>query len=150
MSAHWTAGFIGLPYEKGGQGPDAFNCWFFFAHVQLLQFRRTVPLVPQPDRLEEIVRTFRQHEADSGWRKVAEFDKTTGQVRPLLDRPRSGDGVLMAHLRYPSHIGTYVDDVANGSVLHSLAGQGSALPSMFHLKAAKWRITGFYRPVEEL
>lgn len=147
---HWTARFIGLPYEKGGQGPHAFNCWFFFAHVQQQQFGRIVPLVPALEDLGAIVRAFRDEVHKSGWRKVAEFDKGSGRVTALLDAPRSGDGVLMAHMKYPSHIGTYVDDVANGSVLHSLAGQGSALPSMFHLRAAQWRITGFYRPVEEL
>lgn len=135
---HWTERFNGLPYAKGGAGPDAFNCWFFFAHVQFEQFGRSVPILShQPENLGAIARAFRDEVGSSGWRKIEKVDGW-----------KSGDGVLMAHLRHPSHVGVYVDDVAGGSVLHCAEGHGSALHTMFHLQAARWRITGFYRPVE--
>lgn len=130
---HWTEQYLGIPYEKGANGPAAFNCWFFFAHVQLSRFGVAVPIVPQPDKLGEIARAFRDQLGGSGWAKVG--------------KPRTGDGVLMAHFRHPSHVGIYVDDVARGSVLHCMEGHGSALHPMFHLGASRWRITGFYRPV---
>lgn len=135
---HWTTRFIGVPHEKGANGPDAFNCLFYVAHVQRERFGQKVPLVEQPEQLGAIVRAFRDGEQDamrSGWAKVA--------------KPRTGDIVLMAHMKYPSHIGIFVDDVAGGSVLHSLEGHGSALHSLFHLAAGRWRITGYYRPASE-
>lgn len=132
---HWTERFNGLPYEKGANGPDAFNCLHFVAHVEREQFDTIVPIVPEPEKLGEIMRAFRDQVDRSGWAKV--------------DKPRGGDVVLMAHLKYPSHIGVYVDDVqGGGSVLHCVEGQGSALHTMFHLQAARWRVVGFYRPVE--
>jgi hypothetical protein len=134
MRPHWTERFNGLPYSRDGQGPDAFNCWFFFAHVQKERFGRLVPIVPQPESIGAIARAFRDGLGRSGWTKV--------------DRPQSGDGVLMAHLRHPSHVGVWVDDVAGGAVLHCFEGHGSALHSTFHLQAARWRITGFYRPLD--
>ena len=131
---HWTQRFNGVPYGKGADGPAAYNCWHFFGWVQREQFGVEVPIVPQPDRLGAIARAFRDELGASGWEKV--------------DRPRTGDGVLMAHFQHPSHVGIYVDDVSNGSVLHCMEGQGSALHTLFHLEAARWRITGFYRPVK--
>jgi len=134
MKTHWTEQFLGIPYETGGCGPRAFNCWHFFAHVQLRHFGVTVPIVPQPEKLGAIARAFRDNLASSGWKKA--------------DKPRTGDGVLMAHFQHPSHVGIYVADVNNGAVLHCLQGHGSALHPMFHLEAARWRVTGFYRPLE--
>lgn len=132
---HWTERFNGLPYAPDGTGPEAFNCWFFFAHVQREQFGVDVDMATgSPVSLSQIARTFRQQLASSGWRKV---EKSEGW--------RSGDGVLMAHFRYPSHVGIYVDDVGGGSVLHCSAGQGSALHTLFHLEIARWRIAGVYR-----
>lgn len=131
---HWTSRYIGLPYAKGANGPDAWNCLHFVALVEREQFGRVVPIVPEPDRLGEIARAFRDQVGRSGWTKV--------------DKPRSGDVVLMAHFQHPSHIGVFVGDVQGGAVLHSVEGHGSALHTLFHLQAARWRIVGYYRPVE--
>ena len=146
---HWTTPFVGLPYATGGAGPDAWNCWHFVGMVERERFGRALPIAPPLTSLAEIARAFRDGIGGSGWVKVAEPTRD-GAVRALLDRPRSGDVALMAHLRHPTHVGVHVDDVAGGSVLHCVEGAGSCLPSLYHLRAARWRITGFYRPSGEL
>lgn len=134
MSEHWTVPYIGLPYHPAGTGPQAFNCWHFFRHVQRNTFGRELPALPVPDglALTAVMRTFRDRANVVGWDKV--------------DLPRrSGDAVLMGHRNHPHHIGVYVDDVGEGAVLHCVAGAGVVLPSLLHLELGGWQITGTYR-----
>lgn len=135
QAPHWTEAYLGLPYEKGGMGPDVFNCWSFFRHVQLAEFGRAVPAIEEPDRLMAIARMFRDRRDSLGWVKVA-------------DR-RSGDAVLMAHANHASHVGIWVADIGRGAVLHSVPGAGSVCHPIGHLEIARWRLTDFYRPAVE-
>jgi cell wall-associated NlpC family hydrolase len=132
MSAHWTELYLGLPYEEGGQGPQAFDCWGFFRHVQRAEFGRDLQPVVSAEGLLRIARTLGEESAARhGWMPTS--------------APRSGDGVWMAHLTHPTHVGIFVDDVAGGAVLHCVSGAGSVLHSRTHLEIARWRIAGFYR-----
>lgn len=136
---HWTEAYIGLPYEKGG-GPSAtlrtsdrgFNCWTFFRHVQLQQFGIRVPEISEPESRFRLLRKVPAAAVELGWEKV--------------DRPRTGDAVLMAHWKHPSHVGLWVDEVNGGSVLHCVDGPGAVLATRAHLQMGQWRIISFFRP----
>lgn len=132
MTRHWTEDYLGLPYAKGGDDPSGFNCWGFFRHVELEQFGIQAPEISEPEKLSKLLRKVPAAAAAIGWEKV--------------DPPRSGDAVLMAHYKHPSHVGVWVDDVDSGSVLHCLPGAGVVLHSRAHIRVAQWRIISFYRP----
>lgn len=132
-SRHWTQDYLGLPYEKGGDTPGGFNCWGFFRHVQRHHFQIEVPLLTEPEKLSKLLRKVRDAAVALGWAETKQ--------------PRSGDAVLMAHWKHPSHCGVWVDDVGAGSVLHCVNGTGSVLQGRMHLIVAQWRIIAFYRPI---
>lgn len=104
MSApHWTEAYVGLPYRNGG-GAQGFNCWTFFRHVQLQQFGIRVPEISEPASRFKLLRKVPAAAGELGWGKV--------------ETPRTGDAVLMAHWKHPSHVGLWVDEVNGGAVLH--------------------------------
>lgn len=138
MSSHWSLPYIGLAYDIAGDGPDAFNCWSFFRHVERERFGRELPAVPGVDRLPTIVRAFRDRSDSFGWRRLANGEKRD-----------DGDAVLMSHRDRPHHVGVWVDSVPACAVLHCTEGAGSVLHSPFHLDIAGWNIVGTYRPIGE-
>lgn len=134
-SPHWTRPFIGFDYAAGADGPQAFDCWSFFRHVERQQFAREMPPMLLPQSLIAQYKAFRTQPDAFGCQRIE---------KPL--KPVSGDAVLMSHRNRPHHIGVYVADLPGGAVLHCLEGRGSVLSTMFHLDAFAWLITGIYRP----
>ncbi len=133
MSGHWSESYIGLPYEKGG-GDRGFNCWTFFRHVQLQQFGVRVPEISEPESRFRLLRKVPAVAVELGWGKV--------------DRPKTGDAVLMAHWKHPSHVGLWISEVNGGAILHCVLGAGSVLATRKHLELGQWRIISFFRPVD--
>lgn len=110
MSRHWAAQYIGTPWAKGGEGPDAYNCWNFFRMVQLKHFGIGIgPVQADEDVPREFIEAFRTHPDRAQWHEVL--------------RPREGDGVEVWHIKYPWHIGVWVD-VDGGGLLHCVRGMG--------------------------
>jgi len=133
MSArHWTEAYVGLPYERGG-GAHGFNCWTFFRHVQRRHFGIRVPEISEPESRFRLLRKVPAAAVELGWQKV--------------EPPRTGDAVLMAHWKHPSHVGLWVD-VNGGAVLHCVAGAGAVLATRAHLEMGQWRIISFFRPCD--
>ena len=80
---HFAIQYIGKPWVNGGQGPDEFDCWGFFRHVQREHYGRKVQFIDvDANDLRTVVRNFRDGDERSKWLKV--------------DLPRDGDGVLSA------------------------------------------------------
>lgn len=123
----WVAPYIGLPWEMGAAGPDAFDCWSFFRLVQDIGFGRTIPHIPlaivgdgyQADGLQRAAHTM----FDSGWRSVGPSDKL-----------RDGDAVVV---RNPLHVGTWLH-YKGGCVLHCVQGIGVVLT-----QDRQWATSGF-------
>lgn len=105
---HWAVQYIGIPWQQGAQGPHAFNCWFFFRHVQMKHFGRDVPVVD----VEQLDMAAMHRVASAGnWRRV--------------ETPLEGDAVLMPR---PDelHIGLWCN-ANGGGVLHCARGFGVVL-----------------------
>jgi hypothetical protein len=94
ISAHWATPYIGLPWSKHGQGPETWNCWSFFRHVQAAHFGVETPVVPYADDLLVLARLFRDHQERGHWQPAAAY--------------REGDGVMMRTARYPIHVGVWL------------------------------------------
>lgn len=130
LQRHWSERFMGVGYEKGAQGPDLYDCWSHFRWVQREQFGRDVPFAPSPRSRGATARAMPVWAAEFGWSETA--------------TPICGDAVFLSYWTVPTHVGVYVDDVREPSVLHCPQG-GVALHSLFHLKAARWRVRAYYR-----
>lgn len=126
---HWAAPFVGWPYRRGAQGPQAWDCWSFFREVERARYGRELPLLPSPPSLREIARAMPDWARAFGWR--------------VTTAPRDGDAVFLARLRDPTHIGVWLADL--GAVLHCCEG-GSVLHDPRHLAAAQWRVRGHFTP----
>lgn len=128
---HWAEDLIGRPWQAGGRGPDAFDCWGMVRFCWREHFGIEVPEIPvDAADLRRVLDAFRDHPERRRWRLVAE--------------PREGDAVLMRQSRHPVHVGLWLD-VDGGGVLHAARGIGVAFQKPLDLLAQGWRIEGFYR-----
>lgn len=120
----WARKYIGIQWEDGAQGPEAYDCWAFFRMVQRAHFNREVPVILAADYDDPsaLATLFREHEENGRWVKV--------------DQPQPGDGVIV---HKPLHVGIWLPD-DGGGVLHCVRGAG-----VIFTKDADWRVSGFGR-----
>ena len=121
---NWAAQYIGIPWEAGTQGPEAFDCMAFFRHVQGKHFGIEVPSIIAPDYDDDavLVDLFRNHSERDNWLRV----------------PKREHGCAVV-IHRPLHIGVWLD-VDGGGVLHCVRGLGV----IFTLDAV-WQFSGFGR-----
>jgi len=128
---HWAEELIGRPWQAGGRGPDAFDCWGLVRFCWRERFGIEVPEIPvDAADLRRVLDAFRDHPERRRWRLVAE--------------PREGDAVLMRQSRHPVHVGLWLD-VDGGGVLHAARGIGVAFQNTRDLDLQGWRIEGSYQ-----
>lgn len=128
---HWAAHYIGLPWQYGGSGPDAFDCWGFIRTVQREHFSVDIPAIPAPSTWGEAREAISNNEERQNWTRV-------------LD-PREGDLVLMARNRYPVHIGIFILANDTRGVLHCMQHSGVVFNSLPSLKVSGWGALTYYR-----
>lgn len=127
---HWAFQYIGTPWQSGAQGPHAYDCWGFFRHIQLQHFHVAVPVIDvDANNLKASVAAFTQHVERDHWLRA-----------PV---PFEGCAVLMAHAKYPSHVGVYLQ-VDGGGVLHCVRGEGVVFSTLTSLQLAGWSKLEFY------
>jgi hypothetical protein len=116
--------YIGLPWERGAVGPDAYDCMSFVRTIQVEHFSVDMPAITVPDYGDcvALVELMRGHEERNNWEKVSV--------------PHHGDLVLVHR---PMHYGTWLD-VDGGGVLHCVKGIGVIFTS-----DSSWRLSGFGR-----
>lgn len=125
---HWAIEYIGDEWVPGEH-----DCWAFFARVQRERFGRDVPPIEiDPDDVLAVARAIRDDDERQHWRHV--------------DVPQEGDAVLLAHARYPSHIGVWVN-VDGGGVLHCVRGAGVVFSRPQMLARDGWRQVDYYRRI---
>lgn len=123
---HWASDYIGDPYDA-----QTHDCWAFCRRVWAEQFNLAVPVVSvSAHSLRAITRAFSRHAERDLWTPV--------------DTPQEGDAVLLAHSRYPSHIGIWVD-ADGGGVLHCQHPMGVVFSRRDALARAGWARLQFYR-----
>ena len=128
---HWAKKYIGKPWVKDGQGPDAFNCWGFVRFVFKEQCGVYIPEVDvDAMSLLAVVRTFKSKELHADWEKQ--------------ETPQDMDGVELSHAKDPHHVGIWLD-VDGGGVLHCVKGIGVMFSSVHNLRLSGWNIRGFWR-----
>lgn len=124
--SHWAEQYIGDAYD-----PQTHDCWAFCRRVWAEQFALTVPVVTvNGSNLRAITRAFSHHEERALWAAV--------------EVPQEGDAVLLAHSKYPSHVGIWVT-ADGGGVLHCQDPMGVVFSSRSALARAGWARLQFYR-----
>lgn len=99
--------YVGLPYQAGGRGPGAFDCWGLLLAVQRAHFGRALPDLQMGDAATSFA--------------AYEHRRATGEW-VLIARPVHGAPALMRAGMHP-HVGTWLG-VDGGGVLHAQEGAG--------------------------
>jgi cell wall-associated NlpC family hydrolase len=130
---HWAFQYLGRPWVSGAIGPDEFDCWGFFRYIQKNHFELNLPVIEvDATKFKLAIDGFKNNEERTNWVK-----KST---------PSNGDAVLMAHAKYPSHVGIWLD-VDGGGVLHCVRGEGVVFSTISSLKNSGWGRVEYYKHV---
>lgn len=129
---HWAEQYIGLPWEPGAQGPDAFNCWGLVRHVQLQHFGRELPLIGVDEQdIQAVNAAFSTHAEFSRWQQVG--------------APVEGDCVISKGAPdKPDHVGIYVE-AGGGRILQSVCGAGVIAAPMRAMRMLGWQHIEYWR-----
>lgn len=125
---------IGLPWIKGAQGPDAFDCGGLARDCEMALFGRTMPIVNiDANNPLAIARTIKAHPLYAGW--------------VTAPTPRHGDVVTLYRAVTPAHVGVYLA-VDRGGLLHATEECGVRFDPLHVLPALGWGNIRFHRPAE--
>jgi len=128
--SHFATQLIGKPYVSGGDTLEGFDCWGLFRFVQKNFYDLELPIIDvDTTNVLEVARKIKERKSTNVWRKV--------------DVPNDGCAVLLAHARYPSHVGVWLD-VDNGGVLHCVKGAGVVFTELSRLKLSGWGRIEYY------
>lgn len=127
---HWAIKYIGIPWEAGAEGPDAFDCRTLFIDIQRKIYGRQVtPIMTDAEDTKAILKAFQNHPEFRQWQRV--------------DTPKDGDAVLLRQSRYPCHIGVWLE-ADGGKILHSVQGAGVVFQSVHDLISNGWQVQAYY------
>lgn len=117
---------LGRPYERGGQGPDTFDCYGLARYLQRELWGLDMPAFYMPGEAGRftIAGAISAHPERKNWIEVA--------------RPKDGDLVSMAKQNLGYHIGQYVA-LEGGLIVHTLEDSGVTVDPSFNLRAMGWR-----------
>ena len=121
----WTDDWVGLPYEKKGKGPNAYDCIGLFRAV--IKTRMGID-IPDPDcTAEEAIQ--------SGL--LSKYRRDLKSV----DKAEEGDAVLVRSARMGIHMGYAI---SHRDMLHTLPNVGSIVTEFTGIRF-KDQIMGIYR-----
>ena len=117
--------YIGIPYERGAQGPDRYDCAGLVRQIQQAHFGVPMPEVVAPDYDDgmAMVGLIKMQAEAQGW-------------EPVSGASQHGDIVV---IRRPYHVGVWLD-IDGGGVLHAITGA-----CVIWTPDASWRASGFGR-----
>lgn len=129
----WYARYVGLPFQDGGRGPDAFDCWGLLRDVYARELGVMLPSYGEISA-HDLVRIAREMEAgkDDGWRDThapGPFDVC------LMRAPRGRAAVV--------HVGVMIDGLC---LLHTEAATGAVVVPFTHA-TIRGRVLGYRRRV---
>lgn len=134
---HWANNYIGLPWQNGAQGPEAFDCWSLVRHVQRVHYGRELPIINvDADDLAAVGAAFAEHPERARWQRVYP--------------PQDGDCVLTHKGAQVDHVGVFLELDGGGDprevrILHAIRGSGVVCTAPAVLMRMGWHPLEFYR-----
>lgn len=110
------------PYADGASGPESFSCWGLAGYAQLRLFGRTLPVVGNPDDLQQLLKLVSDGNAIRHW--------------PEVEAPEHGALVIMRNTAR-RHVGTWLA-LDGGGVLHTIEDAGVQFQSPLIMRAQGW------------
>ncbi len=121
-AAAFVRSVIGMPWQSGAQGPDAFDCWGLARAAQRELFGYELPPVSvNANHLRSVIEAIEGHAIRQEWHNV--------------EIPAHGDLVTLARHDHPTHIGVYLA-VDRGGLLHCARDVGVCFD---HIQALAWQ-----------
>lgn len=122
---------LGLPYQAGGMGPDAFDCYGLARHLQRTFFDRDLPVFQLPAEAGRfaVASAIAIHPERARWQEI--------------DNPRDGAMVVMARQDCGFHIGVWLAiNQTGGIVAHTIEQTGVVADTPWQLTspAGRWRL----------
>ncbi len=128
---HWTAKYIGIPYEIGGRDGWGIDCWGLLRMAYGERFGIHLPSLPGVTALGILSLMKKLKGAlDEEWAQVKE--------------PFDGCGVAMSQSHSIHHVGVYAD-VDGGKIVHAWDGHNVIADSRRGLAHKGFKIVLFYR-----
>ena len=125
---HWASNYIGLPWRRGADGPEAFDCWGLVVFVQGRHFNTIMPHISDREfSLRQIAAAVKTH--DYAWERT--------------NTPLEGDIVLMARRSVYAHIGVWVN-ANTGGILHCAERAGVIFSKLNTLSLQGWGSVTIY------
>lgn len=131
-------GLIGLRWERGATGPDAWDCGSLTAHVQRELFGRTLPVTMADYTGLTSAEALRQ--------ALLDVDITSAwPARPEGAGWEHGDVIVLRRGAF-CHVGTWLKVARPGRLLHAARHQGVMLQDRVSLLAQGWSSVEACRP----
>ncbi|WP_316184734.1 MULTISPECIES: hypothetical protein [unclassified Bradyrhizobium] len=115
------------------------NCWDFAVHVERQLFDRALPHISVPDGFSRrwVMDEFGGHPERTRWREVA-------QGPGGLVLAADGALVLMAHVKFPAHIGVWLRPEQR--IIHCDGKTGVACETPLAMRQMGWKQLTFFEP----
>lgn len=130
---HWAIDLIGKPFEKGGRGPNGFDCWGLVYWRYLTHYGIKLPdyFIEPEDHLAVC-------------KALKEGEMTPDRAWIHIETPIDNCGVGLSHNYIFHHVGLWTN-AGGGFVLHAHPKSGVIAQSVRALKAQGWSRIEFYR-----
>ena len=135
---------IKLIYYLKQKWTEEKDCYWWFTEIQKKEYGRECPEIDidrtiQTEALRYMIKKLSSPlELSKNWRKLKEGEK-----------PKDGDGVMMAIKKRPHHIGVALVGGSTINILHCLEGVGMLLSDHIDLISHGWKVKGFLRYEEK-
>jgi cell wall-associated NlpC family hydrolase len=128
----WAASVIGAKYERGGRGPDAFDCWGLVWHYfKTVTGEEMMPhMAIDVKQFAVVARNIEKAANSSDWVK--------------LKQPEHGAVVAMSKNRVLHHVGIWLD-IDGGKCFHAYDGCTVIAHNLQQLRNQHFRKIEFYR-----
>lgn len=139
--AQFVEGLLGKPWQVGAKGPDMYDCWGLVQHVQRnLAGRDLIDAFDPPTGVRQLIRYIADHPAFKQWQLIGRWP---AESESEAGKPAHLGPVVLAHVSYPTHVGTYLD-LDGGVLLHSQLSTGVTIDTLVALQNSGWRRMLYY------
>lgn len=130
MKLHPAAALIGLPYVRGGEGPETFDCWGLVRFWFREYLGAALPPIAIGSNVDQAT-SIRQVD-EAGW-------------RPVNDRGGKENDIVLMEGSGGLHVGAMIEADGRLLLLHAVEGVGVCAQPLADAERAGFHSTTFWR-----